>query len=642
MQRSPTERQGQAIAVMELDEDSSDGQAKSQVLAGTGSGAPSSLPPDSFERKFGEIVVERIAGEARPGASEGRRSRTGLGRKAATRQQSSDGHLSMGLPSSGGSSGARSRRSFSNSRSRSLKRRSQQQKGDLEYGTFNGMPRAPSKSLVSSRRGRDDGRAREAYDDALSIQQHGTVSISDSRDEEEPADSRSHLTAFEILEEEHRAQRKREKEEELMKKLPRKAAMDALNLEFDAYDRTSRCQMFIDKESHAVLSERSSESCDSALLGSVQSHQQPSAATQKIMEVLDLPPNKRTTELVERIMPLFKEFEGFKKIKQMNAELGQEIPKGFWAKVLQSCWIERYQKGDYIIRQGERGDKFYIIVDGAVQYLGHNEHKAKALAELNREEKREAVPTHRASARGKGATDTLGASSAKQASLLSQGSARQHHPHQQPAAGHPAIRAAKPLATPPPVGSAPASGRGSREEPHRAHASGRPGAPGERAREAPVNYVVLTELGRAHGGGMFGEIAIRDPSHVRQASVRATKPCVLLTLTGRDYQRYLKSILEKIDDERIEFLQGTSLFKTWSKAHCRAFMGYVKTHTLHKGHAILRQGHARPTLILVKKGSVRLSIKVKKPYSSKTQEGDVLKAEKFKLKDTIHGIERNT
>ena len=37
--------------------------------------------------------------------------------------------------------------------------------------------------------------------------------------------------------------------------------------------------MFIDKESHAVLSERSSESCDSALMGSVQSHYQRSSAT---------------------------------------------------------------------------------------------------------------------------------------------------------------------------------------------------------------------------------------------------------------------------------------------------------------------------------------------------------------------------
>ena len=117
---------------------------------------------------------------------------------------------------------------------------------------------------------------------------------------------------------------------------------------------------------------------------------------------------------------------------------------------------------------------------------------------------------------------------------------------------------------------------------------------------------------------------------------------MLLTLTGRDYQRYLKSILEKIDDERIEFMQGTSLFKTWSKAHCRAFMGYVKTHTMHKGHTVLHQGHASPTLILVKKGSIRLSIKIKKPYSNKTREADVLKEEKFKLKDAIHGIERNT
>lgn len=145
------------------------------------------------------------------------------------------------------------------------------------------------------------------------------------------------------------------------------------------------------------------------------------------MEVLDLPPNKRTTELVERIMPVLKEFEGFKKIKQMNAELGQQIPKSFYLKILQGSWIERYQKGDYIIRQGEKGDKFYIIVDGAVQFLTHNEQKAKALAEMNREEKPQAAPTNRASVRSKKATDTIGASSAKQVSLLSQGSSRQHH-----------------------------------------------------------------------------------------------------------------------------------------------------------------------------------------------------------------------
>jgi len=75
-------------------------------------------------------------------------------------------------------------------------------------------------------------------------------------------------------------------------------------------------------------------------------------------------------------MPLFKQLEAFTKIQAINDEDCEQMPEGFFTKLLQNCWVERFKKGDYVCRQGEKGDKFYIILEGKVSYLANDEEKA--------------------------------------------------------------------------------------------------------------------------------------------------------------------------------------------------------------------------------------------------------------------------
>lgn len=80
-----------------------------------------------------------------------------------------------------------------------------------------------------------------------------------------------------------------------------------------------------------------------------------------------------------------KNFAALRKMKdiQNGSPGGKELPRAFFQKLLQNCWVERYDKGDYIINKGDIGKNFYIIIDGDVSSFDRNEQKEKALAELN-------------------------------------------------------------------------------------------------------------------------------------------------------------------------------------------------------------------------------------------------------------------
>ena len=114
---------------------------------------------------------------------------------------------------------------------------------------------------------------------------------------------------------------------------------------------------------------------------------------------------------------------------------------------------------------------------------------------------------------------------------------------------------------------------------------------------------------------MFGELAIKDPQAGRKASVKCLKNCIFIVLCGRDYSRYMRRLVEKLDDEKIEFLKTIPIFQNWAKGTMRSFLNNIKPHTYYKGHKILTQGEQSNFIYIVNKGTVGVSIKVKKPFS---------------------------
>lgn len=157
-----------------------------------------------------------------------------------------------------------------------------------------------------------------------------------------------------------------------------------------------------------------------------------------------------------------------------------------------------------------------------------------------------------------------------------------------------------------------------------------------------VNIMVLKELGRGEAGGMFGELAIVNQTAGRAASVRCLKDCIFIVLCGRDYSRYLRRVIEKLDDDKIEFLKGMPIFEKWARGTMRSFLNNIKTHTYPKTHRILNQGGDSNFIYIMYKGTVQASLKVKKPFSDTDSSVNMLRQEKYKLKDSIHSIQRNT
>ena len=75
-----------------------------------------------------------------------------------------------------------------------------------------------------------------------------------------------------------------------------------------------------------------------------------------------------------------------------------------------------------------------------------------------------------------------------------------------------------------------------------------------------VNVVVLTEVNRFHSGQMFGQLAIINPNAGRACSVKCLNSCSFVVLTSRDYNRYLRRVIEKLEDAKITLLKQTPLF----------------------------------------------------------------------------------
>ena len=155
-----------------------------------------------------------------------------------------------------------------------------------------------------------------------------------------------------------------------------------------------------------------------------------------------------------------------------------------------------------------------------------------------------------------------------------------------------------------------------------------------------LNVLVMTEVGRAVQGSMFGEKAIINPHKGRAVSVRCIRNCIFLVLAGKDYNKYMRRVLEKRDDNKINFLRSMPLFKSWSKGLARSFIAPVSYLNLLKGKQVVVQGQPNQFIYFVKAGTVQMTIKIKKPHREVDNEKTLLRQEKFVLKDNIHQIVR--
>ena len=89
-------------------------------------------------------------------------------------------------------------------------------------------------------------------------------------------------------------------------------------------------------------------------------------------------------------------------------------------------------------------------------------------------------------------------------------------------------------------------------------------------------------------------------------------------------------------------LKQTPFFKDFSNNRIRtSLQSFTFTHW-HKGETVITEDRENEFLYIVAKGSVKMSIGIKKPYADIDQSKTLLRQEKYNLKDRIHGIVRWT
>ena len=91
-----------------------------------------------------------------------------------------------------------------------------------------------------------------------------------------------------------------------------KGASNLLGIEFENFDKESKMQLFIDRESFAVVSEGERSSDDSNLMGSVHSYTETKESkVRQMCTLLSEPGHRRSEEKLLKILPYFKELEAF-------------------------------------------------------------------------------------------------------------------------------------------------------------------------------------------------------------------------------------------------------------------------------------------------------------------------------------------
>ena len=59
--------------------------------------------------------------------------------------------------------------------------------------------------------------------------------------------------------------------------------------------------------------------------------------------------------------------------------MSANLDESFYHKILQNAQIETFKAGEFVVIQGDIGDKFFIILEGTVIYLINNASKTEEL-----------------------------------------------------------------------------------------------------------------------------------------------------------------------------------------------------------------------------------------------------------------------
>ena len=119
-----------------------------------------------------------------------------------------------------------------------------------------------------------------------------------------------------------------------------------------------------------------------------------------------------------------------------------------------------------------------------------------------------------------------------------------------------------------------------------------------------MGYFKVTDLTR---GNSFGEIALIEPQHRRTASIYVTQNSFFGRLSSNAYKKSMKKIQEKIKRDNIEFVFNTQLFNQLSlKLFSRSYWNYFINRKIIKGDYLFKEGHGRDEIYFIQEGEIKI------------------------------------
>ncbi len=134
-----------------------------------------------------------------------------------------------------------------------------------------------------------------------------------------------------------------------------------------------------------------------------------------------------------------------------------------------------------------------------------------------------------------------------------------------------------------------------------------------------MGYFKVTDL---YQGNSFGEIALIDQKHLRTASIYVTDNSFFGKLSANAYKKSMRKIQEKIKRENIDFVFSSQLFNQISlKFFSQSYWNYFINRKISKGDFIFKEGHERDEIYFIHEGEIKIksnlnSKKIEKIFES--------------------------
>ncbi|XP_070558521.1 titin homolog [Ptychodera flava] len=375
---------------------------------------------------------------------------------------------------------------------------------------------------------------------------------------------------------------------------------------------------------------------------------------ERVVNLISKEPDERKVSDIESLLQWF--------LNKSN--LLKSLQKDVVVDIIKNCEFRKTPEDTVIIRQGERGDSFFINLSGSVSVyinaqledLGvarkktaksrkKSEEKSRRISEELRARKRSEVAekqrrisqekNRRTSKESGGAASRKTSAEVKQPDRVKDGVDSRAQPDRRESSERPE-RSKTPVKKAVDSTSSSSSDEDDDEDDDdeedevEAPADLKSNLPKEKKRDdkkldrTPYGQHIV-QLG---SGKSFGEIALIQKNCIRTASIIADTDCDLIVINRDLYTRCLKAAQEAEFRAKHAFINNFPLFKKWNPKFRNLIAMSLRKIQVKYNHPIVRQGEKLRAIVFIAKGQAKVSIE---PALSKQQYPDF-----FPQKDSVY------